>query len=396
MITVSFIVLSALILVVILSLVGQEIRVALLKKSLGEAVVGTEKRNIQLSYLIRTAQALSSALSKERLLRIIIEVFGEVAKSDRAPSLCALYLIDYNINRFVYATGFNLDITMLSRPNFSIDDNIFKALKKNREIIFFNEEDDIKRAFFKENKLYMLQDIDHGLLIPMLVENEIMAVVATFVTKSSFEFFKKDLQLLQVLTSQASIALGSAVQSELAVLDRLTKVYNHAYFEGRLTQEIARCNRYKYPVSVLMIDIDNFKRINDSYGHQEGDLILKEVARIIKSSIRAVDLCARYGGEEFAVILPETDLTGFSERDDKKMPDGTGGALAKAEYLRKMVAEAEIISTEGSRINLTVSIGVGVKRFPEGAHLTKDQIIKEADKQLYRAKQEGKNRVCQP
>jgi diguanylate cyclase (GGDEF)-like protein len=394
MVTVSVVVLSIVGVLITGFIIAQEIRIIFLKKRLGEAIVGTEKRNIQLSYLIKTARTLSSALSKERLLRAIIETFGEITKSDRVPSLCALYLIDYNTNRFVYTAGYNLDITMLCRPSFGIDDQPFKLLKKNQEILFFDDKENIKHTFFKENKLYMLRDVDFSLLIPMVVENEAMGVVVSFLAKTSFEFFKKDPYLLRTLTGQASIALGSAVQSELAVLDRLTKVYNHVYFEGRLEQEVARSDRYKYPVSVLMIDIDHFKQINDTYGHQQGDIILKEVARVIKSNIRIVDLCARYGGEEFAVILPETDLTGFSERDDKKPIDEVGGALAKAEDLRKKIEKMEITSPEGSRVCLTVSIGIGVKRFPEGANIGKDQLVKEADRQLYRAKQEGRNRVC--
>ena len=371
----------------------QEIRVILLKRRLGDAIVGTEKRNIQLSYLIKTAEALTSVLSKEKLLRIIIETIGDITKSDRASSLCALFLTDYNLNTLIYTTGFNLDVTMLCRPNFKIDDQPFKVLKKNKDVIFFDEKEKIKNIFFKESKLHMLQDVDCGLLIPLTVENEVMGVIVSFLAKSSFEFLKRDIHLLRALMGEVSIALGSAVQSELAVLDRLTKVYNHTYFEGRLEQEVARSDRYKYPVSVLMIDIDHFKQINDTYGHQQGDIILQEVARIIKSNIRVVDLCARYGGEEFAVVLPETDLTGSSEREVAKE---IGGALAKAKFLREAVERAEIRITEGLRIKLTVSIGIGIKRFPEGSHITKDYLIKEADRQLYRAKQEGRNRVCHP
>ncbi len=305
----------AIVLVLIL-IGGQEIRIVLLKKRLDEAIVGTEKRNIQLSYLIKTAQSLSSALSKDRLLRIIIETFGEITKSERVPSLSALYLMDYNTNRFMYETGFNMDVTMLKHPSYGLDDMPFKIFRKNRELAFFDDNENLKADFIKESKMASAKEADYSLLAPLVVENEIMGVVVSFCAKSAFEFLRKDLYLLQAVAGQASIALGSAVQSELAVLDRLTKVYNHAYFEGRLEQEIARSTRYKYPVSVLMIDIDHFKIINDTYGHQQGDVILKEVARIIKSNIRVVDLCARYGGEEFAVILPETDLTTYSKRDE--------------------------------------------------------------------------------
>ena len=375
-------------------LFAQEIRVIILKRRLGDAVFGTEKRNIQLSYLIKSAQTLSSALSKEKLLRLIIENFGEITKSERAPSLCALYLMDYNISKFVYATGFNMDITMLSKASFGTDDPLFKALKRNKEIRFFDENEKIKNSFFKANKLHTLQDIDFAVLIPLIVENEPIGVIISFLSISSFQFLKRDVYLLEALAGQASIALGSAVQSELAVLDRLTKIYNHAYFEGRLEQEVARCDRYKYPVSVLMIDIDHFKEVNDTYGHMQGDILLKEIAQVIKSNIRVVDLCARYGGEEFAVIFPETDLIGDSARDGRVSMEKSGGALAKAETMRKMIEKMSSFAPDGSRIKVTASIGIGVKRFPEGADMHKDQLIREADKQLYRAKQSGRNKVC--
>ena len=143
-----------------------------------------------------------------------------------------------------------------------------------------------------------------------------------------------------------------------------------------------------------MIDIDHFKLINDTYGHQQGDIVLKEVARVIKSNIRAVDLCARYGGEEFAVILPETDLTTFSKRDEIVSPGEAGGALSKAESLRKIVEQSTIFSREGGAIKVTISIGIGVKRFPGGENIGREDIIREADQQLYHAKEKGRNRVC--
>lgn len=381
--------------VLVLLLIGwQEIRIVVFKRRLGDAVLETEKRNIQLSYLIKTAQIFSSALSKDKLLRLIIEAFGEITKSDRVPSLCALYMMDYNANRFIYETGLNLDITMLKNTSCRPDDMPFKMFRKSRGLAFFGEAENIKSNFLKEGKLYAAREADCVIMSPLIVESEIMAILVSLCAKTTFEFLKKDLYVLQAVVSQASIALGSAVQSELAVLDRLTKIYNHAYFEGRLEQEIARSNRYRYPVSLLMIDIDHFKLINDTYGHQQGDAVLREVACIIKSNIRTVDLCARYGGEEFTVILPETDLTNVSKRDEITIAGEAGGAMTKAENLRKIIEQSRIFSSEGAFIKLTVSIGIGVKHFPGGEDITKEALIEEADKQLYSAKEKGRNRVC--
>jgi len=375
----------------------QEARVIMLKRKLGEAVIDIEKRNIQLSYITKTAQSLTGALNKQKLLRIIIETIGDVTKSETTSSLCALYLMDYGINMFVYTTGYNLDITMLNRSSFRLDDEPFKVLKKSRDITYFDEKSDIKNLFLKGAKARLYKDLDCGILMPLIVENEIMGVVISFLAKSTYAFLKKDLYLLRALANQDSIALGSAVQSELAVLDRLTKVYNHAYFESRLQQEISRANRYKYPVSLLMIDIDHFKRVNDNYGHQQGDRMLQKVAQIIRTNIRSVDLCARYGGEEFAVILPETDLTAYSDRDNLSGENSElGGALAKARWLREQIEKMDMRSSDGHPIKITVSIGVGIKQFPEGENIAKDDLIREADQQLYRAKQEGRNCVCHP
>jgi len=378
---------------VALLFVLEEIRLMLLRRQLDTAVVDTEKRNIQLSYLIKASRTLSSALTKEKILRLIVEAFGDLTKSERSPSVSALFLLDYNTNRFVYETGYNMDVTMLKSPSFGTDEAPFKGLKKNSEVVFFEEKDNATDIFFKEKRKSMFKNIESAIFVPLLVENEAIAVIASFLAKSSFQFLKKDMYLMEALRGETAIAVGSAVQSELAVLDRLTKIYNHAYFETRLEQEVARSDRYQYPVSLLMIDIDHFKRINDTYGHQQGDILLKEVAKVIKNNIRVVDLCARYGGEEFAVIFPETDLAGASKREGVKIRED-GGALAKAEHLRAILEKTVLLTPEGLRMKITVSIGIAVKKFPEAADMSKDGLVREADKQLYKAKQEGRNKVC--
>lgn len=171
----------------------------------------------------------------------------------------------------------------------------------------------------------------------------------------------------------------TALEQE-SITDPLTGVYNRRYLERRLTDEIARSNRYGMPLSVLLIDIDHFKRVNDIYGHQVGDLVLEGMAQLIVTTLRTTDIVARYGGEEIMVIAPST-------------PVKTAANLA--ERLRKVAEDASFevpaeLDLDISALGVTVSIGVAC--FGREAKDMND-LVQSADKALYRAKSEGRNRV---
>ncbi|MCR4347348.1 MAG: diguanylate cyclase [Sulfuricaulis sp.] len=163
---------------------------------------------------------------------------------------------------------------------------------------------------------------------------------------------------------------------ELAIQDSLTELLNRRGFYRWLTAEMERSRRYNHPFSLLMLDIDDFKIINDTYGHQAGDEAIRVIASRIRRQVRPVDRVARYGGEEFAVILPETTAA---------------GALSTSERIRASVAGAAILLAPEQGLNLTISIGMAT--FPEDAD-TDDGIIAAADQALYSAKEAGRNRVC--
>jgi len=164
---------------------------------------------------------------------------------------------------------------------------------------------------------------------------------------------------------------------ELSITDGLTRLYNHRYFHELLEREIIRARRYPQPVSMLMIDIDNFKIYNDAHGHVEGDNALKKVSEIMLDSLRKIDFVARYGGEEFSVILPETPKQ---------------GALTVARRLRTRF-EKTIFYTKDKKEPKNLCISIGIATFPNDAQ-SKEGLIKAADKALYTAKELGKNRVC--
>jgi diguanylate cyclase (GGDEF)-like protein len=159
----------------------------------------------------------------------------------------------------------------------------------------------------------------------------------------------------------------------MTIIDGLTQAYNKRYFVENLEKEIPRCTRHQRPLSLLMMDIDHFKKINDEHGHLTGDYVLREMARRVRSRVRKEEVFARYGGEEFALTLPETS------REQ---------ATKVAEDLRRLVC-AEPFDFEGDRIPVTVSLGVGTTV----NEIACEAFIKMADENLYKAKRSGRNRV---
>lgn len=163
---------------------------------------------------------------------------------------------------------------------------------------------------------------------------------------------------------------------QLAITDELTGLYNHRFFYEKLEEELVRAKRYKHQVAVLMIDVDLFKKFNDTYGHLAGDEVLEKVSRCLEKGVRDTDTVARYGGEEFAVIIPEVELK---------------GVLALAERLRESVQD-EKTKYKGTGPNGSVTVSIGASIHPEDG----DDIlilIKKADEALYLSKNNGRNRV---
>lgn len=220
----------------------------------------------------------------------------------------------------------------------------------------------------------------HLITAPIRKRGELMGVIVAVNKEYREPFTVGDINALSTLAIHAAEALDNArFLEELeyqAITDSLTGLYNHREFQKRLSEEMERGLRYGTSFSLLMIDIDNFKTYNDSYGHPSGDLILKGVVEMIRSCVRAVDIPARYGGEEFAVILPETH--------------GKATNIV-AERIRRRVEEREfILETHGS---VRVTVSVGVSEFPHDTNRREDLILA-ADEALYFAKTRGRNRVA--
>lgn len=219
-------------------------------------------------------------------------------------------------------------------------------------------------------------------LFPLVAEGEFNAL---FVVRGGS---KEDLTKFEVLASQLALQVRKVrlyeIVRELSIIDGLTGVFVRRHFLERFEEEMGRAMKQNFPVTVLMLDIDHFKRYNDEFGHLVGDATLREVAQVIRSNVRNVDIVARYGGEEFAVVIPETKEE---------------GGVEVAERIRSAVAR-RAFRVYDEETKVTVSIGISA--YPQDLPGTvakgdvRDilfELLQRADRALYRAKEEGRNRV---
>lgn len=222
-------------------------------------------------------------------------------------------------------------------------------------------------------------EIQSQVAVPLQIQDKILGVVC-IASSIHRELDETELSRLEAIANMGSLALQNALFNaeleRLSVTDRLTQLYNHGYFQQRLEEEISRCRRFGRKLSLLMLDIDNFKEFNDAYGHPKGDQVLKVVAGIMRENMREMDVAARYGGEEFCAVLPETDLAGVA---------------VVAERIRRQV-ERYLFMGSGDLPSVRKTVSVGVATFPDNAS-SQSQLIEKADQALYRAKRAGKNQV---
>ena len=260
-----------------------------------------------------------------------------------------------------------------------LDRNIFDVYPNLDQPVFLRS---FKSVFTFGNFYFFSQKL-HGHLFPI-------KVVSSFQT--SFEFMQQSCTLCPLregdgpqvthicITVQdvTDVAAYEKILVEMTHRDSLTGTYNRRYFTNRLKEEFERHRRYKRPMSMLMIDIDHFKAVNDSHGHDAGDDVLREFALRIRKAIRNIDLACRYGGEEFVIVMPETDMA---------------VASMVAERLRRRIATEPFVIQKGARqLEVTNSIGIAALNGPDD---NAAGILKRADTALYRAKRDGRNRVVQ-
>jgi diguanylate cyclase (GGDEF)-like protein len=203
--------------------------------------------------------------------------------------------------------------------------------------------------------------------------------VVQVINRLGGRFTQADLDLLLTLVEPCAIAIENAIlfqrTEQLTITDDLTKLFNSRYLNLYLSREIKRCKRHGIPLSVIFLDLDGFKNVNDQHGHLAGSATLTEVGTILGQAVRESDILARYGGDEFVVVLPETPAA---------------GALVIAERIRKSIAGHCFLRGQGLEARISASFGIAA--YPDHA-LTPEGLIQKADQAMYRVKERDKNGI---
>ena len=325
----------------------------------------------QLAALNQAAVAISSSLGLQELLDKIL-VWGTSLTGCQAASIV---FYDEGSQRFGQVHTRGLSEHFVKNMRFR-DNGLANQAFRSRGHILSSDRADSRH---KLSRLAREEDIRSFICLPLSSHARRLGVLY-FYRKDSDSFLSEEIDWLTTFSYLAAGALENAQLHAkavtLAATDTLTGLANRRTFDAHLKSEFQRAQRFSESFALLLLDIDHFKQVNDTYGHQAGDEVLKSLARIFKKHTRDVDIAARYGGEEFVAILPESD---------------EANAHAVAERIRAAVAQKPFVLPGGNAVPGTISIGVAC--YPDCAD-SMDQVVEHADQAMYLAKQTGRNRVC--
>ncbi len=302
------------------------------------------------------------------------EVFSLIGSKDE---VCVLYLVDNQTQKL------SLFKTKKDDPNLVVkskEGNILDlwVLRHATPLLI----EDIKNDFRFDLEKLRLQDsrpVASLISAPFVSENKFLGLIKLD-SKEARSYTQDDLRFLVSMSDLGALAIENSElyqkTQDLAIHDALTSLYTKGYFGERLKEEFKRCSRQAIPLSALMLDIDLFKNYNDKFGHTAGDIVLKEISRIVKDALNNFNaIISRFGGEEFCVVI-----TGMDKNS----------ACAIADSLRERIEKEKIYLR---RIESHITVSIGVANFPSDS-VDGDELIERADKALYKAKQKGRNRVC--
>jgi diguanylate cyclase (GGDEF)-like protein len=325
----------------------------------------------------------------ERLPAVLFEI-GKLVASDLDPHIllsriselickligahtCSVMLLDSNRERLLAKAAYGLHTERVHLLSFAVGEGVAGWVARQGEAALI---DDVSG----DARFVQLPDhptpIASMLCVPLTARGQRVGVV-TATSERTGAFTRHHLELVRFLATTIALDIENVRLHRVAVTDPLTGAYNREFLTQRLPAEIEAASAHERPLSIAIVDVDEFKRINDSHGHLVGDHVLAEIARRLRTAIRGGDVLVRYGGEEFLAVLPKANA---------------GRAWEVGERMRQRVSETVIEVTDGPRIAITLSVGVAELRYTptmETAH----QLTDRADTALYSAKRHGRNRV---
>ena len=357
----------------------ERLRSAIRKKSW----LGTlHKKRKDLETLIELTHFITSTLDPQKALYLVVKKLSEIIHVTR----CSMISTDTKNKRYatVVSTFEDPNIT-----NLKIDlqkyPEIRKALALKKSILV---KDALKDPMMKEvREILEPMGIRSIMVIPITFHDEVIGTLLLNIAKADRTFSEREKKLCTAIANASANALYNAFLYEnlakersdlerLAITDYLTGIYNVRYFYSRLDEEFSRAERHRMPLCCMMFDIDNFKKINDTYGHRAGDVILREFAQLVREHTRKSDVFARYGGEEFIMLLPQTSLS---------------GSCAEAERLSKIIRKHKFYALKDGE-KITVSIGIACSS--DIRIKNPDNLITFADDALFSAKEKGRDQIA--
>ena len=347
------------------------------KKTENDVIADFEKHIYDLQQLLEIARSFCTTIELDPLVESILYI----AMAQMRVTGAGIFVSNEINNENCYIlsdhySGIAIDPTF--EYKIPLDSELVKFLTEANNLYTIKE---LKQLVPSSKEFPMLESLNPSLIVPLSLKNRLTGIIVMgeriYVDgmESSYTAYERD--EIQTIASLASVAIHNASLIEQASTDMMTHLKLKFFFFNILEDRLDKAFAQDEKLSILMFDIDFFKRFNDTYGHVCGDYVLQHVAKIIKESIRDVDMACRYGGEEFTVMLCYTDAE---------------GAFNVAERIRKKIEETEL-DYEGNKMNLTISCGISEFDREKNAVRSAKILVDQADKALYVSKENGRNRV---
>ena len=340
------------------------------RRDVGEALRRTAKRLAILTDIVKTA---NSILEPRKVIELIMEKIQQLIPSEAWSML----MVDEEKQELAFELALGAKGKEVSAFRIKIGEGIagWVAQTGKPTIVNDTQKDPRFAPRFDTKTQFNTRSI---LCAPLISRGRTIGVVE-IINKLGGRFTQSDLEVLLTLVEPCAIAIENAIlfqrTEQLTITDDLTKLFNSRYLNLYISREIKRCKRHGIPLSVIFLDLDGFKGINDQFGHLAGSGTLAEVGSILALAVRESDILARYGGDEFVVVLPETPAS---------------GALVIAERLRKAIEEHGFLQGQG--LSARISASFGIASYPDHA-LTPEGLIQKADQAMYRVKERDKNGI---